>query len=184
MQIRTMPLSDLQAAPYNPRRALKKGSKNYERLARSLREFSLVQPLVWNSRTGHVVGGHQRLQILRDDGVTEVEVVEVDLPLEREKALNIALNNSRVGSDWDLDKLTEVLEELNTLPEIDLSLTGFEAADLRDLKLVPEEEFELEDEKHPDAVEVILVVPKAEWSEVQRELDRLMQEHGVQTHVR
>ena len=64
MTLRTLPVSALKPAPYNPRKPLAAGSPGYRRLARSLAEFDLVQPVVWNERTGHVVAGHQRLQIL------------------------------------------------------------------------------------------------------------------------
>ena len=84
MEIQRLPLCQLMPAPYNPRVRLRPGDQAYERLARSLDEFDLVQPLVWNRRTGHVVGGHQRLEVLRSRGVSEVECVVVDLPLARE----------------------------------------------------------------------------------------------------
>ena len=96
MNIKRISLDELKPAPYNPRISLKAGMPGYERLARSLDEFDLVQPIVWNEQTGHIVSGHQRLQILKDRGHTETDVVVVSLPLEREKALNITLNNSQV----------------------------------------------------------------------------------------
>src|SRR5690349_11529684 len=106
MQIQRLSISQLTPAPYNPRVTLKPGDKRYATLARSLAEFDLVQPLVWNERTGHLVGGHQRLEILKHQGETEVDCVVVDLPLEREKALNVALNNAEVAGDWEPVKLT------------------------------------------------------------------------------
>ena len=67
MELRTMSMTDLVPAPYNPRRGLKPAA--YRKLAASLREFGLVEPLVWNELTGHVVGGHMRLRILKEMGV-------------------------------------------------------------------------------------------------------------------
>ncbi|MDX1969620.1 MAG: ParB N-terminal domain-containing protein [Planctomycetaceae bacterium] len=101
MRIETLPLADLKPAPYNPRKKLRPGMPAYERLKRSLAEFDLVQPIVWNRTTGHVVGGHQRLQILKDRGDVDVACVVIEVSLEREQALNIALNNPQVGGDWD-----------------------------------------------------------------------------------
>ena len=109
MQLRTLSITDLKPAPYNPRIELRPGMPGYERLARSLDQFELVQPIVWNEQTGHVVGGHQRLTVLRDRGVTEGPVVVVSLSLEREQALNVALNNANVGGDWDPAKLVDLL---------------------------------------------------------------------------
>ena len=70
MNIQRLPISKLKPAPYNPRKVLKPGMRGYRRLERSLSEFDLVQPLVWNKTTGHVVSGHQRLEILKARGVT------------------------------------------------------------------------------------------------------------------
>src|SRR5215468_5661020 len=131
LEVRTLPLADLTPAPYNPRRVLKPTDRRYRKLAASLREFGLVEPLVWNELTGHVVGGHARLAILDEMGVAEIPVSVVRLSAEREKALNIVLNNREAQGRYDPTRLTELLAELEDLPE--LELTGFEAADLRAL---------------------------------------------------
>ncbi len=84
MQIEELPIGQLIPAPYNPRKVLKAGDRGYEKLVRSLAEFSLVQPVIWNRQTGHIVGGHQRVEILRAQGATTVPCVVVDLSLARE----------------------------------------------------------------------------------------------------
>jgi len=93
-------------------------------------EFDLVEPLVVNKRTGNLVGGHQRLKVLKELGKTEVEAVIVDLPESREKALNIALNKAQ--GDWDLPKLKDLLQELDT-GEFDIEMTGFDSGELEEL---------------------------------------------------
>ena len=160
MNIQKIPLNKLKPAPYNPRVSLRPGMPAYDRLARSLKEFDLVQPIVWNEQTGHVVSGHQRLQILKDQGLTEVEVVVVSLSLEREKALNITLNNSQVGGDWDAEKLVGLIAELDALPDFDATLTGFDAEELRDLVLAPDPAFVPDEEPDDDSVKVILEIPE------------------------
>lgn len=186
MRIERKRIGELNAAPYNPRIALRPGMPGYERLARSVREFGLVQPIVWNERTGHVVSGHQRLEVLRNEGVAEVEAVVVSLPLEREKALNVALNNSHVGGDWDAGKLVDLLEELCELPDFDETLTGFDGNELRNLLLEPEDEFGGEDEFEADEglVRVMLEVPEENWEAVRAELDRWAERGKVRIHVR
>jgi len=184
MHIESLPLERLQPAPYNPRKPLKPGSAAYRRLERSLREFDLVQPLVWNKTTGHLVSGHQRLDILKAKGVTHVEAVVVELTLEKEKALNIALNNSLVGSEWDAGKLIDVVRELQET-EIDVALTGFDAEELADLLLMPDEDVTDEDEdSDPHVVRVQLEVPIDDWDAVRVELDALLAEYDVRVHVR
>ncbi len=77
-----------------------------------------------------MVGGHQRLKVLIDMGITEVECVVVDLPDDKEKALNIALN--KISGDWDKDKLAVLIADLQGTA-FDVSLTGFDAAEIDDL---------------------------------------------------
>ena len=131
IRIETIPLRSIKPAPYNPRKDLKPGDPEYEKLKRSLDEFGCVEPLVWNKRTGHLVGGHQRLKILKERGEKELEVSVVDLPLDREKALNIALN--KISGDWDQQKLAELLQEMIQTPDLDVELTGFELGEAEDL---------------------------------------------------
>jgi hypothetical protein len=187
MTIESIPLEQLIPAPYNPRVVLQPGDEGWEKLRRSLCEFDLVQPLVWNRRTGHVVGGHQRLEILRAEGRTAIECVVVDLPLEREQALNVALNNASVGGDWDAGKLVDLLGELRDLPEFDATLTGFDDQQLRDLLFVPDPSAaNLADDDEPPAAHVTaaLEVPTDRWAAVHPRLDDLLaSEPTVRLHV-
>jgi ParB-like chromosome segregation protein Spo0J len=187
MQIETIALDKIQTAPYNPRADLKPGDAAYERLKRSIEEFDLVEPLVWNRRTGHLVGGHQRLKVLKSRGLTHVEVSVVDLPPEREKALNVALNNPNLAGDWDLSKLNELIAELGALPEFDETLTGFDASEIRALVLEASHDLNddvAEDESETETVEVRLVVPADGWERVKPDLDALVARHDLECHVR
>lgn len=121
MKIVKKKVSELKYAPYNPRRMKR---RELEKLKRSIQEFGYVEPLVWNERTGHVVGGNQRLRALRELGVDEVEVVVVDLDEVREKALNLALN--KISGEWNTEKLAEVLSEIEKQYDREgIELTGF-----------------------------------------------------------
>lgn len=146
MKIQKVEVAKINPAPYNPRVDLKPGDPDYEKLRASIRTFGYIEPLVWNERTGTLVGGHQRLKVLIEEGVSEVEVSVVDLPLEKEKALNLALN--KIRGDWDKDKLAEILEELSGTPEIEL--TGYDAPEISEifdrLEKAKEDEFDAEDE--------------------------------------
>ncbi|PSJ93899.1 DNA modification methylase [Brevibacillus fortis] len=136
----------INVADYNPRLDLQPGEDEYEKLKRSIEEFGYLEPVIWNEVTGNIVGGHQRYKILlNEQGRTEIEVVVVQLEPEKEKALNIALN--KIGGDWDLPKLRDMMNDLQGL-DFDLSLTGFDTADLDEL--FQSESFSLE----PENVEV------------------------------
>jgi len=123
MLIEKVPASKLNPAAYNPRKDLKPGDKEYEKLKRSIAEFGYVEPFIWNKTTGNVVGGHQRLKVLLDLGQTEIDCVIVELDDKREKALNLALN--KIQGDWDEAKLASLMAEFDA-STFDVSLTGFD----------------------------------------------------------
>ena len=180
LELRTLPLAQLVPAPYNPRRALAADSLAYRKLRKSLEDFGLVEPLIWNESTGHVVGGHLRLRILRDLGLVEVPVSVVRLTPAREKALNIVLNNGEAQGRYDTAKLADLLEELEELPE--LASTGFGPETLRNLRLEPldEDDDEAEDE---DRVEVTIVTDAATYAKFSDELDAIVREYDLETHI-
>lgn len=130
MLIEKKKVTELLPADYNPRKDLKPGDPEYEKLKRSIEQFGYVEPVIWNSRTGCVVGGHQRLKVLQDLGMTEVDCVIIDMDVEHEKALNIALN--KISGEWDNDKLADLIADLQGV-DFDVSLTGFEPAELDEL---------------------------------------------------
>jgi len=148
MKIQKVEVSKISIASYNPRLDLRPGDLDYEKLKASINTFGYVEPLVWNERTGTLVSGHQRLKVLIEGGVTEVEVSVVDLPIEKEKALNLALN--RIRGDWDEDKLAKLLEELSQFPDIDMDITGFAAPEISEIldraKEAREDGFNVEEE--------------------------------------
>ncbi len=149
MVIEKKNVSELLPAEYNPRKDLKPGDAEYEKLKRSIEQFGYVEPVIWNKTTGKVVGGHQRLKVLMDIGITEVECVVVEMSVEKEKALNIALN--KISGEWDKDKLALLITDLQGA-DFDVSLTGFEAAEIDSLfkatlqEGIKDDDFDVEEE--------------------------------------
>jgi len=123
MDIRMIPAAKLNPAKYNPRKDLKPGDPEYEKLRRSIEEFGYVEPVIWNRRTGNIVGGHQRFKVLQQLGYTEVQCVVVDLDEKREKALNVALN--KIGGAFEMELLSELMYDLQE-DDFDVTLTGFD----------------------------------------------------------
>lgn len=130
MQIEKLKIEQLIPSDYNPRKDLKPGDAEYDKLKRSIEQFGYVEPVIWNKTTGRIVGGHQRLKVLIDMGITEVECVVVELTETKEKALNVALN--KISGDWDKDKLALLIADLQG-SDFDVSLTGFDPSELDDL---------------------------------------------------
>ena len=128
MDIKRIPVSKLNPAPYNPRKDLQPGDPEYIKLANSMEHFGYVEPIIWNQRTGNVIGGHQRLKVLVATGHTEVDVSVVDLSLADEKALNLALN--KIDGAWDDDLLAALMKDLEEGGEVDALLTGFDQGEI------------------------------------------------------
>ena len=154
VNIQLVNITDLNPAAYNPRKDLKPGDADYEKLKKSILEFDMVEPLVWNKRTGNLVGGHQRLKILKELGRGEVEVSVVDLGVVKEKALNLALN--KISGEWDFPRLKDLLEELDT-GDFDMEITGFGLKEIEDLmtQFHVSESLQPGDDKHDNIEELV-----------------------------
>lgn len=139
LQFQRRKLAELLPASYNPRTKLKPGDPAYEKIVRSIEDFGYCDPIIVN-QDGTIVGGHQRAQVLQDLGAEEADVVVVDLPPDKEKALNIALN--KITGQWDEAKLTELIGELD-VEDYDLEKTGYTgdelAAMLEQTRIRPED---------------------------------------------
>ena len=147
-ELKMMPVSVLKPAEYNPRKKLKKGDKEYKKIADSIREFGFADPLVVNADMT-IIGGHQRLTVAMDLGYTEVPCAVVDVDKTREKALNIALN--KITGAWDDQMLADLLKDLENV-NFNLDFTGFEAPEIGQLfsniydKKVKEDNFDVDSE--------------------------------------
>ena len=130
MEIRTVNKSKLNPALYNPRKDLDPGDIEYEKLKKSILAFGEVDPIIWNEKTGNIVGGHQRFKVLRDMGQEDFDVSVVSLKPSEEGALNIALN--KIAGEWDYPKLKDLISEIDT-GEFDIEVTGFDADELTEL---------------------------------------------------
>ena len=147
-ELKTLPVSVLKPAEYNPRKKLKPGDKEYQKIKNSIEEFGFADPLVVNADMT-IIGGHQRLNVAIDLGYTEVPCAVVDVDKVREKALNIALN--KITGEWDETLLADLLTDLKEA-DYDLDWTGFEAAEVEQLfsniydKKVKEDDFDVDKE--------------------------------------
>ena len=148
MELKELSLKELKPAAYNPRKKLKKGDKEYEKIKQSLLKFGYVDPIIVNEDLT-VIGGHQRLTVLKDLDYETAKCVIVNLPKEDEKALNIALN--KITGQWDEALLADLLLDLQE-SDFSLDLTGFEPPEIDDIlsnvhdKELSEDEFDVEEE--------------------------------------
>lgn len=149
MQWRTLSVDALRPAAYNPRKKLKAGDKEYEKIKNSILEFGYVEPIIVNYDMT-VIGGHQRLTVLKDLGYTEVQCVEVHIEDENKvKALNIALN--KITGAWNEQLLADLIVDLQAA-NFNTDFTGFEAPEIKQLfskvhnKDIKEDNFDVEAE--------------------------------------
>ncbi len=162
MEIKKIAVEKLKAAEYNPRLDLQPGDPEFEKLKRSIEQFGYVEPVIWNKRTGNVVGGHQRLKVLKHLGNTEVDCVVLDIDLPNEKALNIALN--KISGGWDDDLLSALLKDLSD-SGFDTSLTGFDMADMSELF---DDESEIVEDEIPEVIEENVKPPFSRIGDIYR----------------
>ena len=149
MQWKTLSVDALRPAEYNPRKKLKAGDKEYEKIKNSIQEFGYVEPIIVNYDMT-VIGGHQRLTVLKDLGYTEVQCVEVHIEDENKvKALNIALN--KITGAWNEQLLADLIVDLQAA-NFNTDFTGFEAPEIEQLfskvhnKDIKEDDFDVEAE--------------------------------------
>ena len=96
-----------------------------------------------------VIGGHQRITVLKALGYSEIDCVVIDIDKTKEKALNVALN--KISGEWNKELLAELIQELQSL-DYDVSFTGFDPPELEQLfsevhsKEIKEDDFDVEAE--------------------------------------
>lgn len=146
MNLRKIKVEELinAGADYNPRKISK---EELEKLKKSIQTFGYIEPVIYNERTGLIVGGHQRVKALKELGVEEVDCVIGNWSEAEEKELNIALN--KISGEWDEDKLSALLLDIKETGG-DLEATGFDDKEINKLLLkaqsaeVEEDDFDAE----------------------------------------
>lgn len=137
MELIKININDLKQAEYNPRKELKPSDAEYQKIKRSLEEFGYVDPIIVN-KDMTIIGGHQRCNVMKELGYSEVECIVIDIDKTKEKALNVALN--KITGEWDVKKLNELILDLNS-EDYDLTLTGFDEKEIEGI-INPEKEEE------------------------------------------
>lgn len=155
MDFKKIKIEKLIPAEYNPRKALKPGDKEYEKIKRSIEEFGYVDPVIVN-KDMTIIGGHQRVTVLSDLGYDEIDCVVVDVDKNKEKALNIALN--KITGEWNKELLADLIADLQSQEDIDVGITGFEPPEIEQLmnqvhdKDIEEDDFDIEAELENPAI--------------------------------
>ena len=146
MDLRKIKIADLVPASYNPRKALKPGDKEYEKIKRSIQEFGYCEPIIVNSDMT-IIGGHQRVNVLKDLGYDEINCIVIEIDKTKEKALNVALN--KITGEWNKELLADLIADLQD-SDFDVTFTGFDPPEIEQLmnsvhdKDIVEDEFDID----------------------------------------
>jgi len=154
MEFKKLKIETLIPASYNPRKKLKPGDAEFEKIKNSITEFGYVDPIIVNSDMT-IIGGHQRWSVLKTLGYTEVDCVVVEIDKTKEKALNIALN--KVTGEWNKELLADLIKDLQSL-DYDVAFTGFDPPEIDELfnevhsKETKEDDFNVDEELKAPAI--------------------------------
>lgn len=154
LNIEEMLISDLvgKKAEYNPRKI---STEQKNGLRKSMEAFGYVQNIVFNKRTGRVVSGHQRLDLLAEEGYEKVDVHTVDLSEENEKKLNILMNSDKITGDFTAG----INEILNDIFDSDPELFDLTNMSLLFVDEPSEDEEEAPEEENKDEIPGMKLLP-------------------------
>ena len=110
-------------APWNPRTISKEAKK---RLKNIIEKYGLVAAFVWNEKTGHIIGGHQRISIL--DSIEKnkdylIDVCVLSVEEKEEMAINVMLNNQDAMGEFDFGALQDLQQLFNFDPMNDFAFS-------------------------------------------------------------
>ena len=178
---KTVGIATLIPASYNPRKI---DAAAAEALKTSIERFGLVQEIVVNGRNNRVVGGHQRLSVLRQLGQREVAIAIVDLTDDEERALNVVLNSPKVQGDFT-DDLQSLLSSINgdvaaglRFDDLVADFSAIEAL----VDSVEAEKFKLDAlpiQQPPSTIWVLCAIPVEKWPALASLFDQVAKTEGV-----
>lgn len=125
--VERVPLARLVPWPLNPR-------KNHavDGIARSIEAFGYLSPIVVQRGTYRILAGHGRLAALKLAGAVDVPVVVADIDDDRASMFTLADNKLTELADWDFAGMADLLLDLEAR-NLDVTLTGFDGAELERL---------------------------------------------------
>lgn len=117
----------LKPRPTNPRTHT---PRQIKQIAASIQEFGFINPVLIDGADG-IVAGHARVEAAVSVGMTDVPTVRVDhLSPAQIRAYVIADNRLAEKAGWDRNLLALELQELSVEPNFDVTVTGFDTAEI------------------------------------------------------
>ena len=149
---RTVPLESIQPYDRNPR----KNAHAVEAVARSIREFGFLQPIVVDANYVIIVGD-TRYKAAKSLGLTEAPVIVADqLSPDQAAAYRIADNKTGEIAEWNDDRLIRELIALQEA-EFPLDITGFSESELQRLLDTPPNAGQVDPDEIPEAPDQAII---------------------------
>jgi ParB-like chromosome segregation protein Spo0J len=105
-------------------------AKQIKQIAASIKEFGFINPILTDRADG-IIAGHARVEAAKLIGMSDVPTVRVDhLTPAQIRAFVIADNRLAEVAGWDRELLALELQELSIELNFDVTVTGFEAAEV------------------------------------------------------
>ena len=142
-EVKLVKIDELKPHPKNPRIH---PDSALDKLIKSMDKFGFTNPIL-ASKDGIILAGHARCKAAKKAGINKVPVIFLNLEGADADAYLIADNRIQDETSWEKDSLADLMSELKEL-DYDVSVTGFEAAELEALFGidVKEDKFDISDE--------------------------------------
>jgi len=148
--IQKIPIKNLKPHPKNPRSITKDQMQNLTDL---IAKFGLIDlPIVNTDMT--IIGGHQRIKILKKQKVKEVDCWVPNRELTEEEVNHLCIGHNLNQGNWDYEILANEWEMLDLLEWgfTEQQLLGLESEDKDDTKSLEDDSEVLEPAKDEDAI--------------------------------
>lgn len=146
MEIEYLPIDRLM---FYERNARTHSDEQIEQIRASIREFGFTNPVLVDEK-GELIAGHGRTTAAKLEGLVEIPSIRLSsLSPSQVRALRIADNQLALNAGWDLELLSDELQELD-VEDYDLSLVGFDGQfldGLLDGSILGEDDYGAEDEE-------------------------------------
>lgn len=131
-----------------------------EKIARSIKEFGFINPVLIDNEYG-IIAGHGRVLAAQKLGMIEVPCLFIeDLTEEQKRAYILADNKLALDAGWDDEILRQEILALDKL-DFDVSLTGFDIEDFD----FSQSDIEFQEDDY-DVEEKLPEIPKAKYGDI------------------
>ena len=137
MRVERIDIKNIKPHPKNPRIH---PESEIRKLGESIKEFGWTNPILL-SKDGYILAGHGRVKAAKRVGIREVPVIRLNLEGAEAEAYMLADNRIQEDTQWDMEILKELMEELEEKDTDLLLMTGFEEEEIDGLLKVFDEQF-------------------------------------------